>query len=174
MKQLPELPRVPFLVLAAIFLQDMTNFLFGRKFVIGLGVLKGKGLAVFLTVRRLFRDDHSVVMDIRTFLDHGRVLSEADQRAVEKDGFTIPKHGNMRYDFHIPHWAFPKATLLILIAIREVAEMMMRSESAVDRVADAMRESGVAEEEVAKFVEKYSLKYPVASEEEDKKEHTVH
>ena len=148
-------PKLPLLMSVAITLQDATNYLFGRKFVIGMGVLKGKGPAVFMAVRRVFRKDLSLVVDLKTFLEVAADISTKEMSAVEKTGYTVKKEGGMEYDFHVPVWAFPRAYLEILMAADEVLNMFKSYDEALDRVAKSMVDAGVPDAEVQKFKDKY-------------------
>ena len=158
--------KIPFLLWAAITLQDATNWLFMRRFTVEVGVLKGRGLAVVLTTKRLFGTSQRLLMDIRSFLDIAEIMVESDDRVFESKGFTIDKKDKMEEGYTIPSWAFPKAYYEMLLCAEQVAKALKQSQEAMERVVNYMKEIGIPAEEIEKLRQGVG---PAKPEEEEKK-----
>ena|SRR3990167_1586677 len=143
--------RLPLLLWFAVRLQDATNWLFMRSFTVELGILKHKGLAVVLTISRVFGSSQKLLMDIHSFLDIAEILVESDDRVFESKGFTIDKKHKMEEAFTIPSWAFPKAYYEMLLCGQHIAKALKHSKESLERVSDFMKELGVPAEEIEKI-----------------------
>lgn len=169
--------RWPFLIVIGMVLQGMTNRLFMRKVVIAMGVLKNKGPAMIVQVKRVFGKSKELVMDLKSFLELADAMTKVDMSTLEREGYTMKKVHGMTTDFHIPSWAFPQALFEALLAAREILLMMKAYKDSTDKLSIVLQQAGVPKEEVDKF-KAHAMK-PIADfqdsvEKKDNEKPTLH